>query len=122
MSIHSDDVEPIFNVLYRQPKFQTEPYEEFLKEIFSRIKSSNKKFHVAGDFNLNFLDYEICKKVQEFSNIIYENDMIPIINKPIRVTNKTATAIGHILTNSYTETIFKTAIVKCQISDFLFAL
>ena len=43
--------------------------------------------------------------------------MIPIINKPIRVTNKTATAIDHILTNSYTETIFKTAIPKCDVSD-----
>ena len=42
--------------------------------------------------------------------------MILIINKPTRVTNKTATAIDHILTNSYTETIFKTAIPKCDVS------
>ena len=43
--------------------------------------------------------------------------MRPIINKPTRITNKTATSIGHILTNSYTETSFKTAILKCDISD-----
>ena len=125
MSINSNDVESIsvellfesrknaiFNVLYRQPKVQIEPFE-----TFSRIKSPNKQFHVASDFNLNVLDYEICKKIQKFLNIIYENGMRPIINKPTRITNKTATSIGHILTNSYTETSFKTAILKCDISD-----
>ena len=107
----------IFNVLHRQPRGQIVPFEKFLKQTFSRIKSPNKQFHVAGDFNLNVLDYEICKKTQEFLNIIYENGMIPITNKPARITNKTAIAIDHILTNPYTETIFKTAILKCDVSD-----
>ena len=42
--------------------------------------------------------------------------MIPIKNKPAKVTCETVTAIDHILTNSYTETIFKTAILKCDVS------
>ena len=48
-----------FNVSYRQPKGQIEPFKKCLKETFSGIKNSNKKFHVAGDFNLNVLDHEI---------------------------------------------------------------
>ena len=43
--------------------------------------------------------------------------MIPIINKSPEVTNKTVTAIDHILTNSYTETSFKIASLKCDVSD-----
>ena len=43
--------------------------------------------------------------------------MIPTINKPSGVTRKTATAIDHILTNSFTETVFKTAILKIDVSD-----
>ena len=52
LSINSNDVElisvqflfenrknTIFKVLYRQPKGQTEPFEKFLKETFSQIKS-----------------------------------------------------------------------------------
>ena len=89
----------IFNVLYRQPEGQIEPFDKFFKETFSPIKSSNKQFHVVGDFNLDVLDYEICKKVQQFFNIIYENGMIQIRNKSTRVTNETATTINHILTN-----------------------
>ena len=94
LSITSDDVESIsvellfenrknttFNALYRQPKGEIEPSEKFLKERFSQIRNSNKQFHNAGDFNLNVLDYEICKKIHEFLNIIYGNGMIPITNK-----------------------------------------
>ena len=43
--------------------------------------------------------------------------MIPTIKKPGRVTQKTTTAIDHILTNSFTNTVFKTAIFKSDISD-----
>ena len=43
--------------------------------------------------------------------------MIPTINKPTRVTQKTTTAIDHIHTNSFTDTVFKTAIFKSDISN-----
>ena len=43
--------------------------------------------------------------------------MIPTINKSARVRPKTETAIDVILTNSFTETVFKTAIFKSDISD-----
>ena len=43
--------------------------------------------------------------------------MIPTINKPTRVTKKTATAIDHIITNSFVENTFKTAIIKTDVSD-----
>ena len=47
----------------------------------------------------------------------YRNRMIPTINKPTRVTKKTATAIDHIITNSFVENTFKTAIIKSDVSD-----
>ena len=43
--------------------------------------------------------------------------MISTINKPTRVTKKTATAIDHIITNSFVKNIFKTAIIKSDVSD-----
>ena len=107
----------LINALYRAPNGQIEPFENFLNNIFSKIKKSNKLFHIAGDFNLNLLDHDTNRKVQRFLNIVYRNGMIPTINKPTRVTQKTTTAIDHILTNSFTDTVFKTAIFKSDISD-----
>ena len=43
--------------------------------------------------------------------------MIPTINKPTRATKKTTTAIDHIITNSFVEITFKTAIIKSDVSD-----
>ena len=44
--------------------------------------------------------------------------MIPTINKPSRVTRKTATAIDHnILTNSFIDTTIKTGVIKSDVSD-----
>ena len=57
--------------------------------------------HIARDFNLNLLDYENSKKVKDFLNLIYQSSMTLTINKPTQVTRKTATAIDHILTNSF---------------------
>ena len=127
MSINNNDIESLIinplrqkktiNALYRPPNGQRESFEKFLNNIFSKIKKSNKLFHIAGDFNLNLLDHDTNRKVQRFLNIVYRNGMIPTINKPTRVTRKTTTAIDHILTNSFTDTVFKTAIFKSDISD-----
>ena len=106
----------LVNALYRPPNGQIEPFV-FLNNIFSKIKTSNKLFHIAGDFNLNLLDHDTNTKVQIFLNLVYRNGMIPTINKPTRITRKTATAIDHILKNSFCDTVFKTAIYKCDVSD-----
>ena len=50
-------------------------------------------------------------------NFIYQNGRLSTINKPIRVTKKTATAIDHIITKSFVENTFKTAINKADVSD-----
>ena len=72
---------------------------------------------LAGDFNINALDYEQNRKVQSFFNLMYRCNMIPIINKPIRAGKKLATAIDHILANCIVDYQFKTAILKADVTD-----
>ena len=72
---------------------------------------------MAGNFNMNLLDFEQNKKVQNFLNIMFGHSMIPVINKPTRVTKNTATAIDNIFINSVTTSKFKTGIIKSDISD-----
>ena len=97
---------------------QNEQFEKFLTTFFSRTKNCSKDIHIAGDFNLNLLDHDTNKNVQDFLHLIYQNNLIPTINKPTTVTMKTATAIDYILTNSYIGTDFKSAIFKTDISDY----
>ena len=115
--LHEKRRNTLFNVVYRPPNGETEPFENFIKILFNKNKNSNKNYHIAEDFNLNLLDHDNNKKVQDFFNLKYESDMIPIINKPTRVTKKNCTAIDHIIINSFVENTFKIAILKSDVSD-----
>ena len=72
---------------------------------------------MAGDFNMNLLNFEQNKKVQNFLNIIFGHSMMLVINKPTRVAKNTAIALDHIFINAVTTTKFKTGIIKSDISD-----
>ena len=69
---------------------------------------------LAGDFNINVLDYEQNKKIQ---SLIYRYNMISTINKPTRVRKNSATAIDHIIANCIVDCQFKTAILKTDVTD-----
>ena len=58
------------NISYKPSKGLAEPFEKFLNCIFHKTKKLNKKFDVAGDFNLNVLDHDNCKKVWNFLNVL----------------------------------------------------
>ena len=84
--IVSDNIRnTIVNFVYRQRNGQIKSFETFL--TISQIKVSNKAFYIAGNFNLNLLDHDTNKKVQNFLNLVYQNDMIPTIN-PLELQEK----------------------------------
>ena len=72
---------------------------------------------LAGDFNINALDYEQNKKVQSFFNLMYRYNMMPTINKTTRVGKNSATAIDHIIANCIVDCQFKTDILKTDVID-----
>ena len=76
------------------------------------------QYLLAGDFNINFLDAETNKNVQDFLNLIFPYNMIPLTNEPSWVTRHSANAIDHIITNSVTDhNDFKSAMIKTDLSD-----
>ena len=78
-----------------------------------------KQKKAIGDFNLNVLDYETNTKVKKNFNLIFQHGLIPVINKPTRVTRKSATAIDHIITNSISLSNITTGIIKTDMTDHM---
>ena len=107
----------ILNTIYRPRNGDIEICENYLKNLFAKNDTVNKHIVLVGDFNLNLLDFENKKKVQNFINLMFRYGMIPTINKPKRVTANTATAIDHIITNIIIDTDIKTGILKSCILD-----
>ena len=107
----------IVNTFYRQPAGKIKPFKDHLKTVFSKLKHSNKKLYLTGDFNLNLLDYTTNTKVKTFVNLLFQHGLIPLINKPTRVTRRTATVIDLIITNQFDNSSLTTGIIKTQIAD-----
>ena len=107
----------ILNLTYRQPNGDAKEFEKHLNKILSTNNILKKDVIMASDFNMNLLDSEQNKKVQNFLNIMFGHSMMPVINKSTRVTKNTATVIDHIFINSVTTTKFKTGIIKSDILD-----
>ena len=98
----------ILNLTYRPPNGDVKEFEKHLNKILSTNDILKKEVIMDGDFNMNLLDFEQNKKVQNFLNIMFVHSMMRVINKLTRVTKNTATAIDHIFINSVTTTKFKT--------------
>ena len=57
-------------MFYRTRNVQIELFEKILKYVFSITRNSNKMQDNVEDFNLNLLDHENNRKVQEFLLLI----------------------------------------------------
>ena len=84
-------------------------------------KNHNRKpVYITGDFNLNLLDYNTNRKVKSYLNIIFSHSfptVVPLINKPTRISRRNATVIDHVLTNAFMNENYFTGIVKTDLSD-----
>lgn len=70
-----------------------------------------------GDFNINCLNYEENNSVRNFLNNLFQKGTIPLINKPTKVTVKSATLIDNIFTNCIFNNSLKIGIIKNSTSD-----
>ena len=61
--------------------------------------------------------YQSNAKVRDFFNSIFQHSLVPIVNKPTRVTKNNATLIDYIITNSFMDQENLTGILKTDISD-----
>ena len=85
--------------------------------FFAKFKTTDKICFLVGDFNLNLIDYQSNGKVRDFVNLIFQHSLVPIVNKPTRVTKNNATLNDYIITNSFMDQENLTGILKTDISD-----
>ena len=109
----------VLNLTYRPLNGDPDELENHFKNILSKREITNKdyQFVLVGDFNINVFDFNESKMVQSFVNLMYRHGLIPTVNKLTRVTRNTATVVDHITTNTVINAVFKTGIIKTDISD-----
>ena len=73
--------------------------------------------YTTGDMNIDLLKYHSHQQTERYVDMIYSLDLLPLITKPTRITNRTATLIDHIYTNNVNR--LTSGIVTLDISDHL---
>ena len=109
----------IITCCYRPQYGAIKELNSFLENVFKKINTENKLCFVAGDFNLNCLDYNKNLEIRTFYNRIFAHGCIPLITKPTRVTSKIVSLIDNIFTNFIFDTSLKLkkGIIKSDVSD-----
>ena len=67
--------------------------------------------------NINLLKFNEHPQTEEFLDMLYTNNILPIITKPTRLTDHTAILIDHIYTNCLQN--FTAGILTVDITDHL---
>ena len=74
---------------------------DFMNTLLEKLILENKPSIVTGNFNLNLIKYIQNIGVNQFLENILSNNLISQITLPTRITEKAATLIDNIFTNSY---------------------
>ena len=105
-------------VIYRMPDSSVDVFNERICDIMNVITKEKKICYLVGDLNIDLLKHEEHRPTSDFVDILYANNMFPLIVKPTRVTDKSVTLIDHIMTNNFD--VFsrhKQGILMSSISD-----
>ena len=67
-----------------------------LNDIIETINSNRHEIYIFGDMNINFLKFNEHTQTEEFFDVLYASNILPITTKPTRLTDHTRTLIDHI--------------------------
>jgi hypothetical protein len=112
----------MIGVIYRPPNTDINLFLNEFNVILHKIKLENKIVYLTGDFNINLLNAASHLLTEEFLELMYSYSFLPLINRPTRVTNNTATLIDNIWVNEFNENLTN-GIFYTDITDhFLYLL
>ena len=95
----ADGKPALIAIVYRQHGTDLETFTEFISNKLDIVKSDKQACYLLGDLNINLLRHNVHRQTTDFLDIMYSNGLIPLINRPTRVTSETATIIDHIYSN-----------------------
>ena len=90
----------IVGLIYRPPDASVEIFRERMDLILSTINKEKKIYYTMGDKNICLLKADTHNPTSDYIDTLYSHGAFPLINKPTRVTQTTATVIDHIYTNN----------------------
>lgn len=99
----------IITTTSRAAKGNRKLFKDSCKDFQNEQEMSNKAGFLLGDFKLNAIDCNTNEVVKYFLNMVFENGLLPLIQRPTRVTRR--------VTNKVLENKIQFIIIKIYIGD-----
>ena len=93
--IFNTDSNIVIGVIYRMPNSSVDVFNDRIAVVMNVIQKERKLCYLMGDLNIDFLKAGDHRATGELLDVLYCNNVFPLITKPTRVTNTTATLIDH---------------------------
>ena len=68
------------------PDSSVDIFNDRMADILNMVNKETKLFYVLGDLNIDLLKYEEHRLTSSFLDMLYSNNVFPLITKPTRVT------------------------------------
>ena len=107
----------ILGLFYRPPNTDVALFTDMLTNIYSKLTSEKKTCILLGDFNIDLLKFQKHDKTNDFLDSLFAHSYFPLITKPTRITEFTATLIDNIICNNLTKNDTLSGILDADISD-----
>ena len=108
----------IVGCIYRHPSSNLDSFISQFENLIRSLNQSKHQIFILGNMNIDFLKVGSHSKTEDYLDVLYSSNLLPVITKPTRITSHTSTLIDHVYTNASTDQIIP-GIVTMDISDHL---
>ena len=117
----SDNKTIMIGSLYRPPNTNDTKFVDEYNNLLSKLykESKSKRLILGMDHNLDFLQHSIHKRTQDFIELNLDNNLLPSITRPTRITKSSATLIDNIMVSLGLMINSESRIIIDDISDHL---
>ena len=88
VEVQSWNLKLVIGCVYRPPNTNINKFTESLEKVCTVAKRHGRRLILGMDHNLDLLKESQHKPTHDFMEKIYENEMVPTITKPTRITKK----------------------------------
>ena len=119
IEIKGDTKNIIISSMYRPPNTDVNDFLNKFKSILYNIKRTGLESIIGLDHNLDLLKQAVHARTQEFLECILDQNMLPTVTKPTRISKTSATLIDNILISEKLQSNYESAILIDDMSDHL---
>ena len=102
----------ILGSIYKLPNINDDKLKIHLEEICNKIKQEKQKKElvIGMDHNMDLLKSHEHRRTQQFLDTLLNNDLIPTITRPKRITKTSATLIDNVFISKMLQQSFDSMI------------